>query len=322
MHTRLTELLNIEFPIIQGAMHWLARAPLCAAVSNAGGLGVINAKSFSPKELEQEIQQVRGLTERPFCVNVSMLPDTAGADSPQEWLEVCVAQKVPVVETAGRSPAAFAAALKDAGIILMHKVPAVRFALSAQKAGVDAVTVVGAECGGHPGGDLVTSLVLIPQTRRALDIPLIAGGGIATGQGLAAALALGADGVVMGTRFLMAEEVALGPGIRERLLAANEGSTRLVLGSIKNTARVLDNRLARECAELEALGAGVKELMSIISGERGKKALEQDDPEDGLLALGQCVGLVDEILPAAEIIKRTVAEAREAATSLTEALQS
>lgn len=317
MPTRLTKLLGIQHPIIQGAMQWLARAPLAAAVSNAGGLGVINAKSFADVgDLRREIDHLRRLCERPFAVNLSLLPELAGPDPVDAWLEVCIAEKVPVVETAGRSPADFIARLKDAGSLVIHKVPAVRFGLSAQRIGVDAVTVVGFECGGHPGLDQVTTMVLAPKAARALAVPVVAGGGVADGHGLAAALALGAEGAVMGTRFLFAEEVALPESVRRRLMAADERATTLVMQSLKNTARVLDNATARRVQALEAAGAGIEELRPLISGRRGLAALMAGDHEGGLLALGQGVGLVDRVMPAAEIIARTMEEARAASARL------
>lgn len=317
MPTRLTKLLGIKHPIIQGAMQWLARAPLAAAVSNAGGLGLINAKSFADAGgLRREIAALRRLCDRPFAVNLSLLPELAGPDPADAWLDVCIAEKVPVVETAGRSPAGFIARLKDAGILVMHKAPAVRFGLSAQKAGVDAVTVVGFECGGHPGMDQVTTMVLTPRAARVLSVPVVAGGGIADGHGLAAALSLGAEGVVMGTRFLFAEEVALPEPVRRRLIAADERATTLVMQSLKNTARVLDNAAARQVQAREAAGAGIEELKPLISGRRGLAALMAGDYEGGLLSLGQGVGLVTEIMPAGEIIARTMEEARSAQARL------
>lgn len=323
MYTRLTELLAIRFPIIQGAMQWLARAPLAAAVSQAGGLGVINAKTFAdPQDLAREIALVRRQTDRPFAVNVSMLPEVAGPEDVWGYFQVCLDQAVPVVETAGRSPAPFIGRLKEAGIKVLHKVPAVRYALSAEKAGVDAVTVVGQECGGHPGMDGVGSMVLIPRAAQALRAPLIAGGGVADGRGLAAALALGADGVVMGTRFLLAEEVDLPGEVRQRLIQAQETATTLVMTSLGNAARVLDNDLAREIQSAEASGGGFEAVRPLVSGERSRQSLQSGDVEQALLALGQGVGLIDRVMPAAEIIAATVAEAREAASRLNTIMES
>ncbi len=319
MRTRLTELLGIEVPIIQGAMQWLSRGPLAAAVSQAGGLGVITAKSMASGEaLRVEIAQLRRLTDRPFAVNISMLPELAGPDPIEEWLKVCLEERVPVVETAGRPPTTLVGPLKEAGIRIMHKVPAVRFGLSAQRSGVDAVTVVGFECGGHPGMDEVTTLVLVPRAVAALKVPVIAGGGIADGRGLAAALALGAEGVVMGTRFLMAEEVGLHPEVRHRLMAADERATALIMKSLRNSTRVLGNTLARQVQELEAQGAGLDDLRPLIGGQRGREAMASGRVEDGLLALGQGIGLIDEVMPAAEIIRRTLDEARRASARLRE----
>jgi nitronate monooxygenase len=317
LRTRLTDLLGIQVPIVQGAMQWLSRAPLAAAVSNAGGLGVITAKSFAnPDQLRREIAALRAICDRPFAVNLSLLPELAGPDPAEGWIAACLAEGAPVVETAGRPPGPFLASLQSAGIKVMHKCPSVRHALSAQKAGVDAVTVVGMECGGHPGLDGVGSLVLARRAATELSIPLVVGGGVADGFGLAAALALGADGVVMGTRFLLARETGLPPAVAQRLLASDERSTRLVMQSLRNTARVLDNDPARAVTAAEERGADLEQLRPLISGQRGQAALMADDPEGGLLALGQCVGLVREVLPAAEIINQTLAEARAAVARL------
>ncbi|MCB2188494.1 MAG: nitronate monooxygenase [Deltaproteobacteria bacterium] len=320
MRTSFTELLGIEYPLIQGAMQWLARAPLAGAVSQAGGLGVINAKSFAhPDDLRREIAAVRQITGRPFAVNISMLPELAGPDPVEGWVAACVAEAVPVVETAGRKPpAGLVETLHAAGVKLLHKVAGVRYAVSAARAGADAVTVVGFECGGHPGADEVTTLVLIPATRAQVSLPLIAGGGIADGRGLAAALALGADAAVLGTRFLLAEEVDLPLALRRRLLAADERATTIIMRSLHNNARVLANRTARQVQELEASGAPFPELRPYISGQRALAALQAGDTEGGVLAVGQAVGLIDQVLPAAEIVRRTVAEAREAAARLGE----
>ena len=317
MRTRLTGKLGIKYPIVQGAMQWLSKAPLCAAVSKAGGLGMLTAKSFQdPEDLRSEIALVRKATDRPFGVNISMLPKH-GADAPPEpYFKVCVQEEVPVVETAGRKPDEFVDMLKKRGIFMMHKVPAVRYALSAQSSGVDAVTLVGNECGGHPGRDQVSTLVTLAKARRELKIPFLAGGGIGDGYALAAALALGADGVVMGTRYLLSEEAGLGPALRQRLEQATELDSTLVLASLGNPLRALKNQTARECLELEQTGAGLAVLRPLISGLRGLKALQDDDPEGGLLAMGQCVGSMDQVLPAGQITARVVAEAKEAMNRL------
>ncbi len=313
MQTRFTQKIGIRLPIVQGAMQWLSKAPLCAAVSKAGGLGMITAKTFEdPEDLRAEVKAVRKETDNPFAVNISMLPKAEAEIPPDRYFQVCLEEQVPVIETAGRSPAEFVDMVKARGIILMHKVPAVRYALSAQKIGVDAVTLVGNECGGHPGMDGVSTLVMINRARQDLSIPFLAGGGIADGSAMLAAIALGADGVVMGTRFLLAEETGLPAGFRQRLLDVGELDSTLILGSLRNPVRVLNNQTARQCRELEKCGAGLEELRPLISGERGLKAMENDDPEGGLLALGQCVGCIKEILPASEIISLTMTEAEAA----------
>jgi NAD(P)H-dependent flavin oxidoreductase YrpB (nitropropane dioxygenase family) len=309
MRTRVTELLGIKYPIIQGGMQWLSDAPFAAAVSNAGGLGIITAMSFDDGEaLRAEIRKCRELTNKPFGVNVSMLPVVMEQDHAQAFFDVVAEEKVAMVETAGRNPARYLAGLKEAGIKVMHKVPAVRFAKKAEEAGVDLVAIVGFECAGHPGMDDVTTLILLQKASRELTIPIVAGGGFCDGRGLVAALALGAEAILMGTRFLMTRECWAHPRIKEALLGADERSTVTIERSIRNTARVLDNRASQKTLDLEGKGATLDELMTVISGRLGRKAYAEGDPDVGVIPCGQVIGLVNEIKSVKEVIEEIVRE--------------
>ena len=312
MRTRVTELLGIKYPIIQGGMQWLSDAPFAAAVSNAGGLGVITAMSFDDEEaLRAAIRECKELTEKPFGVNVSMLPVVMEQDRAQAFFDVVVEEKVAMVETAGRNPAPYLPKLKEAGIKVMHKVPAVRFAKKAEAVGADMVAIVGFECAGHPGMDDVTTLILLQKAARELAVPVIAGGGFCDGRGLVAALALGADAILMGTRFLMTRECWAHPTIKETLLRADERSTVTMERSIRNTARVLDNRASRKALELEEQGATLDELMTVISGRLGRKAFTEGDPDVGVIPCGQIIGLVNEVKSVKEVIEEIVRESQE-----------
>ncbi len=310
MKTRITELLGIKYPIIQGGMQWLSRAELAAAVSNAGGLGIITAATHPGKEeLVEEIRRTRALTDRPFGVNISMLPEVGPKDRTAYYFEAVIEEKVPVVETSGRSPEDFVPQLKEAGIKLIHKVPAVRYARKAERVGADAVIIVGFECGGHPGMDDVTTMILTPRAAESLSIPVIAGGGIADARGFVAALALGAEGVVMGTRFVATTECIAHPRYKEWIVNAQETDTVMIQRSIRNAARVMRNAAAAKVLEMEARGAGLEELLSVISGQVGRRALLEGDTEGGTFAVGQCAGLIKEVKPIKDVIEEIVAGA-------------
>lgn len=310
--TRITELLGIRYPIIQGGLQWLSRAELAAAVSNAGGLGIITAASHATEEdLREEIRKVRELTDKPFGVNISMLPTTGPGDMTGRYLGVVVEEKVPVVETSGRSPEPLVPDFKAAGIKLIHKVPAVRYARKAEAVGADAVTIVGFECGGHPGMDDVTTFILIPRAVREVSIPVLAGGGVADARGFVAALALGADGVVMGTRFAATTEVVAHEEYKRALQQASETDTMIILRSIRNAERVLRNKTAEQVLSMEERGAQLAELMPLVSGRTGLKGLLEGRIEEAVFPIGQAVGLVQEIKPAGLIIEEIVSEARQ-----------
>jgi len=309
--TRITRLFGVTYPIVQGGLHWLATARLASAVSEAGGLGLISSLSFPDQEaLREEIRRMKQLTKKPFGVNLSMLPEIVKVDRTDEILEVMIEEGVPVIETSGRSPEPFVRRLKKEGIKLIHKVPSVRFAQKAESMGADAVTVVGFECGGHPGMDDVTSLVLIPRVSDTVKIPIIAGGGIADARGFLAALALGAEGVVMGTRFIPTHECPAHPRIKEWFVKARETDTLMIQRSIRNAARVMKNRAAERALAMEQRGATLEELMTVISGDLGKKALDEGDLDSAVIACGQCVGLIHEIKTVKEVIEETVRDAQ------------
>jgi NADH:quinone reductase (non-electrogenic) len=305
--TRLTQLLGIKYPIIQGGLQWFATAQLASAVSEAGGLGIISSLTFPDQNrLRKEIRQIREMTEKPFGVNLSMLPELMKDDRTEEILQIIVEEEVPVVETSGRSPEPFIKKLKRAGIKLIHKVPSLRFAQKAESIGADAVIIVGFECGGRPGMDDVTSLVLIPSVADSVRIPVIAGGGIADARGFLAALALGAEGVLMGTRFIATYECPAHPRIKEWFVRARETDTVVIHRSIRSAARVIKNRTTEETLSMENRGASLEELMKVISGHMGQKALQEGDWEEAVIGCGQCVGLIHEIKSVREVIEEIV----------------
>jgi len=320
--TRITEMLGIEYPIIQGGMQWLSKAELASAVSEAGGLGLITAASFpDPAELRDEIQKARSLTKKPFGVNVSMLPVLMEGDTTKRYIEVIVEEKIPVVETSGRNPEPLVPALKEGGVRLIHKVPAVRFARKAESVGADAVTIVGFECGGHPGMDDVTSMILIPRAAESVNIPVIAGGGIADARGFVAALSLGAEAVVMGTRFLATKECPAHANFKEWLVEAQETDTMMIERSIRNAVRVMKNETARKVLEMEDQGATLDELIVYISGKVGQQAWLSGDLDGATIACGQNVGLIHEVLTVKELIDSIVTGARETVSRLTRIVQ-
>jgi len=317
--TQVTKLLGIKYPIIQGGLQWLATAQLASAVSEAGGLGIISSLSFPDQDsLRKEIRRIREMTKNPFGVNLPMLPELTKDDRTEEILEILLEEGVPVVETAGRSPEPFIQKLKSGGTKLIHKVPSARFAKKAESIGADAVTIVGFECGGHPGMDDVTSLVLIPTVASSLRIPVIAGGGIADARGFLAALALGADGVLMGTRFVATQECPAHPKIKKWLVKARETDTMVIQRFIRNAARAIKNKAAKKTLFMEERGASLEELLTVISGQIGQKALLEGDLEGAIIACGQCVGLIHEI----KRVKQEIEEMIQGAQSILQRLNS
>ncbi|MCJ1886956.1 nitronate monooxygenase family protein [Pseudomonas sp. LA21] len=311
MKTRITELLGIRYPIIQGGMMWVGRAEMAAAVSNAGGLGILTALTQpTPEALGEEIERCRSLTDRPFGVNLTLLP-SINPPPYEQYLDVIIASGVKVLETAGNNPGEYIARAKAAGMTVIHKCVAVRHALKAQSLGVDAVSIDGFECAGHPGEDDVSGLVLIPLAARRLQVPVIASGGIADGEGMAAALALGAEGVNMGTRFCATREAPIHENIKRALVGATERDTRLIFRTLHNTARVLRNPISEEVVSIEKRGgAQFEDIRHLVAGARGRAALESGAADDGIVTAGQCVGLIDDIPSCAELLERMVRDCR------------
>jgi NAD(P)H-dependent flavin oxidoreductase YrpB (nitropropane dioxygenase family) len=312
MKTRITEALGIRLPIVQGGMQWVGTAEMASAVSNAGALGTLGALTQpTPEDLGREIERCRTLTDKPFGVNVTMLR-TMNAPPYDRIFDVIVAHGIRIVETAGNVPVEVFERLRDAGITIIHKCTSVRHALTAEKRGVDIVSIDGFECAGHPGEDDVPGLVLIPAAARALKIPVIASGGIADGAGMAAALALGAEGVNMGTRFVATREAPVHDHIKQALVAARETDTRLMFRTLKNSARVLRNAISEEVITLERRpgGCSFDELRPLVAGPRGRATLASGAIDDGVVWAGQVVGLVDDIPSCAELLDRMVAQCR------------
>ncbi|KAA0259036.1 nitronate monooxygenase [Deferribacter autotrophicus] len=309
--TKLTERLGIKYPIIQGGMMWISRAELAAAVSEAGGLGIITALSFdTPEKLAEEIDKAKKLTDKPFGVNLTFLP-TLRPVNYDAYIDVIVDKGIKIIETAGRNPEPYMEKLKNNNITVIHKCTSVRHALKAQKIGCDFVSIDGFECAGHPGEDDVTSLILIPRAVDELDIPVIASGGFGDARGFVAALALGAEGVNMGTRFVATKEAPVHENIKKRLIEAKETDTMLVERSLRNTIRVLRNKHAEKILEMENNGATLQKLAPLLSGLRGLEAIKTGNVDDALFACGQVVGLINDVPTVKELIENIVREAKE-----------
>jgi nitronate monooxygenase len=309
----VTQRLGIRYPIVQGGMQWVGRAELAAAVSQAGGLGMLSALTQpTPDDLGHEIDRVRALTDQPFGVNVTMLR-TVTPPPYDQIFDTIIGRRVPVVETAGNVPAEVFDRLVGAGITVIHKCTSVRHALTAEKRGVHIVSIDGFECAGHPGEDDVPGLVLIPAAVQALSVPVIASGGIADGRGMAAALALGAQGVNMGTRFVATQEAPVHENIKQALVQARETDTRLMFRTLRNTARVLSNRVSNEVLALESRPGGCTfdELRPLVAGARGRATLESGALDDGVVWAGQVVGLIDDIPTCEALLQRMVAQCRQ-----------
>jgi len=314
MRTRVTDLLGIQYPIIQGGMQWVGRAELASAVSNAGGLGILTALTQpTPQALREEIARCRGMTDKPFGVNLTILP-TTNPPPYEEYLDAALESGVRIIETAGRSPKEFVAKAKAAGAVIIHKCTAVRHALSAERAGVDAISIDGFEAAGHPGEDDVGGLVLFAAAAKAVSVPLIASGGISDGRGMAAALMLGAEGINMGTRFCATKEAPIHENIKLALVNATERDTNLIFRTLRNTGRVLKNAVSDEVIGIERRPGGCEfaDIQPLVAGSRGRAALAEGDVNGGLIWASQAVGLVQDIPTCAELIERMVKDCREA----------
>jgi NAD(P)H-dependent flavin oxidoreductase YrpB (nitropropane dioxygenase family) len=311
MKTRITELFEIEHPIIQGGMHYVGLAELAAAVSNAGGLGIITALTLkTPEDLSGEIARCREMTDKPFGVNVTFLPTVTSPDYPG-YIKAIIGGGVKIVETAGRNPEPYLPYLKDAGIKVIHKCTSVRHALKAEKIGCDAVSVDGFECGGHPGEDDIPNMILLPRAAEELKIPFVASGGMADARSLVASLALGAEGINMGTRFIATQEAPVHEKVKQAILAASELDTRLVMRSLKNTERVLNNVAVERLIEKEqALGQNIQfeDILDEVVGVY-PRVMEDGEVDAGVWSCGMVAGLIHDIPTCKELLDRIMSEA-------------
>jgi NADH:quinone reductase (non-electrogenic) len=310
LKTRITEFFGVERPIVQGGLMWIARAELAAAVANAGGIGFMTALTHpEPEGLRAEIRKCRELTDKPFGVNLTFLPTLRPPDYPA-YIRVCIEEGVRFIETAGRNPEPYMETIKGAGIRVIHKCTSVRHAVKAEKIGCDAVSIDGFEAAGHPGEDDVTSLILVPLTRDAITLPIIASGGFADGRGLVAALGLGADGMNMGTRFVATREAPVHDNVKQALVGHTERDTRLIMRSLRNTERVMHNTAVDKVLDIESRGnTRIEDIIPFVSGLVGKELLEKGDLAKGTLAAGQCMGLIRNIPTCKELLDRIMAEA-------------
>ena len=313
MKTRITELFGIEHPIVQGGMHFVGLAEMAAAVSNAGGLGIITGLTQrTPDDLGKEIRRCREMTDKPFGVNLTFLPSINPPDYPG-YIQAIIDNGVKIVETAGNNPQKYMAGLKAAGIKVIHKSTSVRHSLKAEAVGCDAISVDGFECGGHPGEDDVPNFVLLPRAAEELKIPFVASGGVANGKQLAAALALGAEGINMGTRFIATKEAPVHHNVKQAIVDASELDTRLVMRPLRNTERVLNNAAVQRLLEKEkALGANLKfeDIIHEVGGVY-PRIMQDGEMDAGAWSCGMVVGLIHDIPTCKELIEGIVAEAEE-----------
>jgi NADH:quinone reductase (non-electrogenic) len=311
MKTRITEMFGIKHPIIQGGMHYVGFAEMAAAVSNAGGLGIITGLTQrTPEGLAAEIRRCREMTDKPFGVNLTLLPAVTPPDYPG-FVRAIIESGIKIVETAGNNPAPFLPAFKEAGIKVIHKCTSVRHSLKAEKVGCDAVSVDGFECGGHPGEDDVPNMILLPRAAEELKIPFVASGGMADGRSLVAALALGAEGMNMGTRFIATKEAPVHENVKQALVAASELDTRLVMRPLRNTERVLTNAGVEKLLEKErTLGDAIKfeDIFEEVAGVY-PRIMKDGDMDAGAWSCGMVAGLIHDVPTVQELMDRIMGEA-------------
>ncbi len=314
LRTRFCDAFGVDYPIVQGGMQWVGRAELTSAVANAGGLGFLTALTQpSPEALAAEIERCRGMTDKPFGVNLTILP---AIDPPPyaEYRDVIIDSGIKIVETAGFNPADHLPDFRAAGIKVLNKCTSVRHAVKAQELGVDGVSIDGFECAGHPGEDDTPGLVLIPAAATKVEIPMIASGGFGDARGLVAALALGADGINMGTRFLATAEAPVHEKIKQQLVANSERDTDLIFRPLRNTSRVAKNSVSQEVVRVLDEGGAFADVRHLVSGQEGKKVFEQGDPEVGVWSAGMVQGLIEDIPTVAELIDRIATDAEKLVT--------
>ncbi|MEP6869339.1 MAG: nitronate monooxygenase family protein [Novosphingobium sp.] len=309
LRTRFTDLAGVEHPIVQGGMMWVGTAEMAAAVSNAGALGVITALTQpTPDDLRREIERCRKLTDKPFGVNLTILPSISPPPY-AEYRRAIIEEGITLVETAGHKPQEHVDDFKSHGIKVIHKCTAVRHALSAERMGVDAISIDGFECAGHPGEDDIPGLILIPAAADKVKVPILASGGFGDGRGLVAALALGADGINMGTRFCATKEAPMHDNIKQAMVDADERSTSLIFRTYRNTARVAKNAISQEVVAIEAQGKPFEEVAHLVKGARGKEGLDNGNPDHGVWTAGMVMGLIKDIPTCQELIDRIMGEA-------------
>ena len=297
---RITTLFGIRYPIIQAGMVWCSGWRLASAVSNAGGLGLIGAGSMHPETLQEHIQKCKAATSKPFGVNIPLMYPQI-----EEIMQIVMEEKVPIVFTSAGNPKTWTSKLKEAGILVTHVVSSSKFALKAEEAGVDAIVAEGFEAGGHNGREETTTLTLIPQVRQAVVLPLIAAGGIATGEAMAAMFALGAEGVQVGTRFALTDESSANEAFKQKCLSLNEGDTSLTLKKVSPT-RMIRNEFYRQVEELEDKGATADELRALLGRGRSKKGIFEGDLIQGELEIGQIASHIKQVVPAGEVVNEMI----------------
>jgi len=315
--TRVTEMLGIKYPIIGGTMMWITNAEFTAAISNAGGLGILASAMYESRDAFAEaIDQIYELTDKPFAVNINLFPMMRAIDN-NEYVDVLIEKGVKIVETSGHhAPEDLCARFKDAGMTWMHKCVGVRYALKVQDMGADIITVVGYENGGATGKLDIGTLVLVPLVAEAIKVPLIGGGGVSDGRGLVAVLALGAQGVIIGTRLLATQEAPIHDNLKKALVEASELDTMLIMRSIGATHRVWANPAAKKCAELEADQAGLPEILKVVAGANAKMMYEKGDLDVGVISCGQGVGMIHHIQTIKELFDGIISEATDVAKGL------
>lgn len=311
MKTRITELFGIKHPVIQGGMHFVGLAEMAAAVSNAGGLGIITGLTQStPELLAKEIAKCNDMTDKPFGVNLTFLPGFANPPYP-EYIQAIIEGGVRIVETAGRSPEAYMLAMKNAGIKVIHKCTSVRHSLKAERIGCDAVSVDGFECGGHPGEDDIPNMILLPRAAEELKIPFVASGGMGTASQLVAALALGADGINMGTRFIATKEAPVHENVKQALIAASELDTRLIMRPLRNTERVLANPAVEKIVAIErekGASLGIEDIRELVGGVY-PRVMQEGDMDAGAWSCGMVAGLIHDVPTCKDLIEGLVKDA-------------
>ncbi|MDR7103693.1 nitronate monooxygenase family protein [Croceicoccus sp. BE223] len=309
LRTRFTEVFGVDHPIAQGGMQWVGRAELTSAVANAGALGFLTALTQpTPDDLMKEIERCRGLTDRPFGVNLTILP-SINPPPYAEYRQAIIEGGVKIVETAGYRPQEHVDELKKHGVKVIHKCTAVRHALSAERMGVDAISIDGFECAGHPGEDDIPGLVLIPAAANVVTVPMLASGGFGDARGLVAALALGADGINMGTRFCATEEAPIHRNFKQALVDGDERATALIFRTYRNTARVAKNAISEKVIAIEAEGKPFEEVAALVKGAKGREGLESGNTEHGIWTAGMVQGIINDIPTVRELVETIVGEA-------------